>query len=186
MAHLGEDVLDERVPVPHAEPDLPALALPGKVVERPLDLAVAARQERDDAVDRRAVLLPIRVLPADRAVVVDQGLHGVGQRQDRRGSDRLFAVPHATMLFGIGGVGVEANEIGLEHHLVQRAAGLFVVVDVHGDGRATVADARIIAGAAEKVEQRYPHLIGGIGIYAPTGAHCGMVHIDTRGHRARW
>ena len=58
--------------------------------------------------------------------------------------------------------------------------------DLTGDGRATVADARIIAGAAEKVEQRYPHLIGGIGIYAPTGAHCGMVHIDTRGHRARW
>lgn len=58
--------------------------------------------------------------------------------------------------------------------------------DLTGDGRATVADARVIAGAAEQVEQRYPHLIGGIGIYAPTGAHCGMVHIDTRGHRARW
>lgn len=58
--------------------------------------------------------------------------------------------------------------------------------DLTGDGRATVADARVIAGAAEAVEQRYPHLVGGIGIYAPTGAHCGMVHIDTRGNRARW
>ncbi len=59
--------------------------------------------------------------------------------------------------------------------------------DLTGDGRATVADARVIAEAAEEVERRYPHLIGGIGIYKPEpGAHCGMVHIDTRGHRARW
>ena len=59
--------------------------------------------------------------------------------------------------------------------------------DLNGDGRATVADARIIADAAEQVERDYPHLIGGIGIYTPVpGSHCGMVHIDTRGTRARW
>lgn len=58
--------------------------------------------------------------------------------------------------------------------------------DLTGDGRATVADARVIVEAAEQVERDYPHLIGGIGTYAPTGAHCGMVHIDTRGNRARW
>lgn len=59
--------------------------------------------------------------------------------------------------------------------------------DLNGDGRADVQDARIIVQAAERVERRYPHLIGGIGIYRPVrGSHCGMVHIDTRGHRARW
>ncbi len=59
--------------------------------------------------------------------------------------------------------------------------------DLTGDGRATVEDARVVAAAAEEVERRFPHLIGGIGIYKPEpGAHCGMVHIDTRGHRARW
>jgi uncharacterized protein YcbK (DUF882 family) len=59
--------------------------------------------------------------------------------------------------------------------------------DLTGDGRATVADARVIVEAAEQVERDYPHLIGGIGIYAPVpGSHCGMVHIDTRGNRARW
>ena len=59
--------------------------------------------------------------------------------------------------------------------------------DLTGDGRADVADARVIAAAAERVEQRFPHLIGGIGIYRPVpGSHCGMVHIDTRGNRARW
>ncbi len=59
--------------------------------------------------------------------------------------------------------------------------------DLTGDGRATVADARVIVEAAERVERKHPHLIGGIGIYAPVpGSHCGMVHIDTRGNRARW
>lgn len=58
--------------------------------------------------------------------------------------------------------------------------------DLNGDGRATVADGRIIAEAAQAVERKHPHLVGGIGIYAPTGAHSGMVHVDTRGFRARW
>ena len=58
--------------------------------------------------------------------------------------------------------------------------------DLNGDGRVTVADARVIGEAAERVEQAHPELVGGIGIYAPTGAHSGFVHIDTRGYRARW
>ena len=58
--------------------------------------------------------------------------------------------------------------------------------DLNGDGRVTVADARIIAEAAEEVERRFPELVGGIGVYAPTGAHAGFVHLDTRGYRARW
>jgi hypothetical protein len=59
--------------------------------------------------------------------------------------------------------------------------------DLTGDGKATVADARIIVAAAEQVERDHPELIGGIGTYAPVpGSHCGMVHIDTRGNRARW
>jgi hypothetical protein len=58
--------------------------------------------------------------------------------------------------------------------------------DLNGDGRVNVADGRIIAEAAQRVERKYPHLVGGIGIYRPTGAHSGMVHIDARGSRARW
>ena len=58
--------------------------------------------------------------------------------------------------------------------------------DLNGDGRVTVADARVIGEAADRVEKAHPELVGGIGIYAPTGAHSGFVHIDTRGYRARW
>ena len=58
--------------------------------------------------------------------------------------------------------------------------------DLNGDGRVTVADARILAEAADRVERRYPHLVGGIGVYVPTSGHAGFVHIDARGYRARW
>lgn len=58
--------------------------------------------------------------------------------------------------------------------------------DLSGDGRVTVADARILAAAAQRVERRHPDLVGGIGIYVPTSAHGGFVHIDARGYRARW
>jgi hypothetical protein len=59
--------------------------------------------------------------------------------------------------------------------------------DLDGDGRVDRADARIIADAANRVEQRYPEYVGGIGIYGVNpGAHSGFVHIDTRGYRARW
>ena len=58
--------------------------------------------------------------------------------------------------------------------------------DLNGDGRVDLGDARVIASAAERVEKKHPTLIGGIGIYRPTGAHSGFVHLDTRGFRARW
>ena len=58
--------------------------------------------------------------------------------------------------------------------------------DLNGDGRVDVADARVLAAAADGVETAHPGLVGGIGVYRPTGAHRGFVHLDTRGYRARW
>ncbi|MFW5951917.1 MAG: hypothetical protein ACOCVZ_07375 [Gemmatimonadota bacterium] len=59
--------------------------------------------------------------------------------------------------------------------------------DLNGDGRVDIQDARIVARAANRVEQRYPDYVGGIGVYPPVpGAHSGFVHVDARGYRARW
>jgi uncharacterized protein YcbK (DUF882 family) len=58
--------------------------------------------------------------------------------------------------------------------------------DLNGDGRIDIDDGRVMVKAAEAVEREHPDLVGGIGLYAPTGAHAGFVHIDTRGFRARW
>jgi uncharacterized protein YcbK (DUF882 family) len=58
--------------------------------------------------------------------------------------------------------------------------------DLNKDGRVNKEDGRVIGKAAERVEKKYPELVGGIGLYTPTGAHNGFVHVDTRGYRARW
>lgn len=58
--------------------------------------------------------------------------------------------------------------------------------DLNRDGRVDLSDARILAHAAEMVELAHPELAGGIGIYPATSAHGPFVHIDARGHRARW
>lgn len=58
--------------------------------------------------------------------------------------------------------------------------------DLNRDGRVDLKDARILASAAEVVEQRNPQLVGGIGIYPANSAHGPFVHIDARGTRARW
>jgi hypothetical protein len=59
--------------------------------------------------------------------------------------------------------------------------------DLNGDGRVDLADLRIVVQAAERVERRFPELVGGIGVYPPRrGAHSGFIHIDARGTRARW
>jgi hypothetical protein len=58
--------------------------------------------------------------------------------------------------------------------------------DLNGDGHRDLADARIVADAAESVEKKYPDLAGGIGVYPATAAHGPVVHVDVRGKRARW
>jgi hypothetical protein len=82
----------------------------------------------------------------------------------------------------------------LSRHMYGDAADIVVdnnrdgcLDDLTADGKADIADVRVMAQAAERVEQKYPSLIGGIGIYKPVpGSHCGFIHVDTRGHRARW
>src|SRR5690606_23873777 len=39
--------------------------------------------------------------------------------------------------------------------------------DLTGDGRVDIEDARVVVAAAERVERKYPSLVGGIGIYRP-------------------
>lgn len=58
--------------------------------------------------------------------------------------------------------------------------------DINRDGRVDTRDAKVLAQAAERVEQAHPELTGGIGIYSATSAHGPFVHIDVRGVKARW
>lgn len=61
-----------------------------------------------------------------------------------------------------------------------------IMDDLNGDGKIDLNDARVIGEAVNRVEAKYPELVGGMHYYPPTGGHRGMVHIDSRGKRARW
>jgi hypothetical protein len=89
--------------------------------------------------------------------------------------------------------GDPSGRAGLSRHMYGDAMDIAIdndgdggMDDLNGDGRVDVNDARVLGRAADAVEAKYPDLVGGVGVYAPTGAHHGFVHIDTRGFRARW
>ncbi len=85
------------------------------------------------------------------------------------------------------------NRSAISRHIYGDAADVYpdddgdgTIDDLNGDGRADLADARVVAEAAELVESRYPDLAGGISVYPATAAHGPNVHVDARGTRARW
>ncbi len=92
------------------------------------------------------------------------------------------------------GGGNRAGRAALSRHMYGDAMDIYIdndrngrMDDLTGDGRIDITDARVLAAAADRVERKYPSLIGGLGTYrARAGAHSGFVHIDTRGYRARW
>jgi len=56
--------------------------------------------------------------------------------------------------------------------------------DLNGDGKVNFNDVKLILAAVERVEAKYPELVGGTGLY--TGRSGSFAHIDVRGVRARW
>lgn len=85
------------------------------------------------------------------------------------------------------------NRSAVSRHIYGDAADVYpdddgdgLIDDLNGDGRVDLADARIVAEAAERVEEEYPDLAGGVSVYPATAAHGPNVHVDTRGTRARW
>jgi uncharacterized protein YcbK (DUF882 family) len=72
---------------------------------------------------------------------------------------------------------------GDSRHQYGDAADL--AIDVDGDGRVTYKDAVAVARAVERVEQRHPDLVGGLGLYGNHGTSP-YVHIDVRGKPSRW
>ena len=90
---------------------------------------------------------------------------------------------------GVGAGGRAQNS----RHQYGDAADVFVDNDRNGrlddlnrDGRVDTRDVTVMLAAVERVERRYPDLIGGAGVYKATSAHGPFVHVDVRGSRARW
>ena len=124
----------------------------------------------------------------DKVELVIQELEATGHPVEN-----IFAVSgFRTPAYNAGG----GNTVGrgqLSRHMYGDAMDIAVdndrngiMDDLNGDGRINLADARVIGAAVDRVEKKYPSLVGGMHYYPPTGGHQGMVHIDTRGFRARW
>jgi len=91
------------------------------------------------------------------------------------------------------GGGNTGGRAGLSRHMYGDAADIFidsngdgVMDDLNHDGRSTIADARVVSAAVDRVEAAHPELIGGAGVYPAEAGHGPFIHIDTRGYRARW
>jgi len=125
----------------------------------------------------------------DKMELTIQELERMGHPVENIGVISGFRHPH----YNEGG-GDPSGRGSLSRHMYGDAADIFIdndddfcMDDLDGDGDADLQDVDILATAAEQVERQYPSLIGGVGRYRPNpGAHCGFVHIDTRGYRARW
>lgn len=124
----------------------------------------------------------------DKVELVIQELEAMGHPVEN-----IFAVSgFRTPAYNAGG-GNTAGRGRLSRHMYGDAMDIAVdndnngiMDDLNGDGRINLADARVIGQAVDRVEAKYPQLVGGMHYYPPTGGHQGMVHIDTRGFRARW
>ena len=69
-------------------------------------------------------------------------------------------------------------------HMYGDAADL--AIDADGDGRITMTDELLVMLAVERVEERNPDLVGGLGLYTSARFRKPYVHIDARGKRTRW
>jgi hypothetical protein len=87
------------------------------------------------------------------------------------------------------------NQTRYSRHVYGDAADIYVdddgdgtMDDLDGDGRTTLDDARALAGVIETVSEKswYQPLEGGLGLYRGNRSHGPFVHVDVRGHPARW
>jgi len=132
------------------------------------------------------LLLDSRLL--DKLELIIQELEAEGRRVERVHIMSGFRTPiynHSG-----GNTGGRAN---LSRHMYGDAADIWVdndgnglMDDLNGDGKVDTEDAEVIARAAERVEARYPALVGGVGIYKACCGHGPFTHVDVRGYRARW
>jgi hypothetical protein len=116
-------------------------------------------------------------------VIEDLNDHGVNAEGMRIQSG--FRTPaHNQAVRGEGSARDSRHQFGDAADVFIDQVGNGRMSDLNGDGRVNFADIKMILDAVERVEARYPELVGGTGLY--TGRSGQFAHIDVRGVRARW
>jgi hypothetical protein len=87
------------------------------------------------------------------------------------------------------------NETRYSRHVYGDAADIYVdddddgiMDDLDGDGKSTLDDARALGEVIGSLSEKswYQPFEGGLGLYKANRAHGPFVHVDVRGHPARW
>ncbi|HEX7243662.1 MAG TPA: hypothetical protein VF263_25470 [Longimicrobiaceae bacterium] len=132
------------------------------------------------------VALDLRLI--DKLELVLQELNAMGIRAEHMAVMSGFRTPS----YNQEGVG-EGGRAQLSRHTYGDASDVWVdsdrdgwIDDLNQDGRRDVKDAEVMLRAVDRVEAKYPELVGGCGVYLENSAHGPFVHIDVRGHRSRW
>ncbi|HVE80250.1 MAG TPA: hypothetical protein VNA89_15395 [Gemmatimonadaceae bacterium] len=132
--------------------------------------------------------LVLREELVDKLELVIEELGHDGVRVDHMVVMSGFRTPQ----YNARGVG-RGGRAGDSRHQYGDAADVFVdnnrdgrMDDLNGDRRVDTRDATVILRAVERVESRFPQLVGGAGLYRATRAHGPFAHVDVRGTRARW
>lgn len=118
-------------------------------------------------------------------VIEDLNDHGVNAEGLRIRSG--FRTPaHNAAVRGEGSARDSRHQFGDAADVYIDQVGNGKMSDLNGDGKVSFADVKMILDAVERVEARYPELVGGTGLYAYSGRSGPFAHIDVRGTRARW
>jgi hypothetical protein len=118
-------------------------------------------------------------------VIEDLNDHGVNAEGLRIRSG--FRTPaHNFAVRGEGSARDSRHQFGDAADVYIDQEGTGKMSDLNGDGKVSFADVKMILDAVERVEARYPELVGGTGLYAYSGRSGPFAHIDVRGTRARW
>jgi hypothetical protein len=118
-------------------------------------------------------------------VIEDLDDHGVNAEGMRIRSG--FRTPaHNFAVRGEGSARDSRHQFGDAADVFIDQVGNGKMSDLNGDGKVNFADVKMILDAVERVEARYPELVGGTGLYAYSGSSGPFAHIDVRGTRARW
>ena len=136
-----------------------------------------------DNVWPKYVVLREPLLDKLELVIEDLNDHGVNAEGMRIRSG--FRTPaHNQAVRGEGSARDSRHQFGDAADVFIDQVGNGRMSDLNGDRKVNFADVKMILDAVERVEARYPELVGGTGLY--TGRSGQFAHIDVRGVRARW
>ena len=121
----------------------------------------------------------------DKLELVIQDLNSRGINAEGMRIQSGFRTPaHNSAVRGEGSARDSRHQFGDAVDVFIDQEGTGRMSDLNGDGRVNYSDVKLILAAVERVEAKYPELVGGTGLY--TGRSGSFAHIDVRGTRARW